>query len=275
MKTKISVIMGIYNCEKTLGEAIDSILSQTLSSWELIMCDDGSTDGTKKVAEGYRKKYPDKIFLLENEKNLGLNLTLNRCLEKSCGEYIARMDADDISLPQRFEAEAAFLDNHPEYAIVSTPMVFFDENGDWGKNRCIKEPTKHDFIRHCTVHCHAPCMVRREAYLAVGGYSKDKRTLRVEDVDLWFRLYSKGYTGYNLDTPLYKMRDDRAAAGRRSLRTRLNGAYVLFKGYKLLGLPLYSYGYIAIYTLLQIVKGIMPKSLYLWLRKKKMKRNGE
>ena len=169
---KISIIMGIYNCAETLPEAIDSVLTQTFSDWQLILCDDGSKDNTYGIAKEYQGRFPEKILLLQNEQNMGLNHTLNRCLQVASGEYVARMDGDDISLPTRLEKEAAFLDAHPEYAIVSTPMIFFDEHGDWGRSYAIEEPTKRDFIKHSPVHCHAPCMIRREAYLAVGGIRK-------------------------------------------------------------------------------------------------------
>lgn len=124
-KPKISVIMGIYNCESTLDEAIESILNQTFTDWEMIMCDDGSSDGTYIKAKEYEKKYPGRFVVIRNEHNMGLNITLNNCLKLAKGEYIARMDGDDISLPQRFEKEVDILDNHPEFAIVSTPMIFF------------------------------------------------------------------------------------------------------------------------------------------------------
>ena len=131
---KVSIIMGIYNCAATLPEAIDSILTQTFPDWQLVLCDDGSKDNTYTVAKAYQEKFPDKIVLLQNERNMGLNHTLNRCLQAATGEYVARMDGDDISLPPRLEKEVAFLDAHPEYAIVSTPMIFFDESGDWGRS---------------------------------------------------------------------------------------------------------------------------------------------
>lgn len=88
------------------------------------MCDDGSTDATYSVAEKYTKQFSDKMILLKNSVNKGLNYTLNKCLKVATGEYVARMDGDDISLPKRLEKEADFLDTHPEYAIVSTPMIF-------------------------------------------------------------------------------------------------------------------------------------------------------
>ena len=89
---KVSIIMGIYNCATTLPEAIDSIFAQTYSDWQLILCDDGSKDGTYVVAKAYQERLPDKIILLKNEENMGLNHTLNRCLQVAAGEYVARMD---------------------------------------------------------------------------------------------------------------------------------------------------------------------------------------
>ncbi len=101
--------MGIYNCEEYLAESIDSIIDQTYTNWELIMCDDGSTDNTLKIAKRYEKKYPQKIIVMKNYKNMGLNYTLNKCLEKVDSEYIARQDGDDISLPNRLEVEMDFM----------------------------------------------------------------------------------------------------------------------------------------------------------------------
>ena len=107
---EISVIMGIYNCADTLSEAIESVLGQTMSEWELIMCDDGSSDATSEVAEFYIKKYPERMVLLKNKENRGLNYTLNRCLKMATGKYIARMDGDDICLPERFAVEYEILE---------------------------------------------------------------------------------------------------------------------------------------------------------------------
>ena len=269
---KVSIIMGIYNCASTLPEAIDSILAQTLTDWQLVLCEDGSVDDTYEIAKAYQARYPEKIVLLRNERNMGLNHTLNRCLEAAQSMYIARMDGDDISLPTRLEKEAAFLDAHPEYAIVSTPMVFFDENGDWGRCYSIEKPVKRDFIRHSPVHCHAPCMIRREAYLAVGGYTEDRRMLRFEDVNLWYKLYAMGYNGYNLNEPLYKMRDDQAATRRRSLKSRMNGVYVTYIGFRLFHFPWYMYGYVAEDFVKHLIKGIMPEWLYLKFHKRAVRK---
>jgi len=265
--TKISVLMGIYNCAPTLSAAIDSLLSQTEQDWELILCDDGSSDDTFAIAEAYRQQYPSRILLLQNERNMGLNYTLNRCLSHAGGKYIARMDGDDLSLPTRFAEEAAFLDSHPEISIVSCPMEYFDQTGIWGRGWAIPQPAPMDFLSG-TPFCHAPCMVRAEAIRAVGGYSTDPRTIRAEDYDLWFRMYAAGYRGCNLPDPLYRMRDDRDALSRRKFRFCLHEAYVRFRGFRLLKLPLWT----RVYALRPILVGLLPRPLYRYLHRKKLSR---
>ena len=103
MEPKISVIMGVYNCASTLPDAIMSIQAQTVLDWEFIICDDGSTDETWKIAGKFQRQ-DNRIVLLRNDKNLGLNATLNKCLSVARGKYIARMDGDDICAPERFES---------------------------------------------------------------------------------------------------------------------------------------------------------------------------
>lgn len=263
---EISVIMGIYNCESTLAEAIESILQQTNMDWELIMCDDGSTDKTVEVAERYVNKYPDKIMLLKNKENYGLNYTLNKCLKKAHGNYIARMDGDDLCSADRFEKEIKVLRNEPQIAFVSSNMSFFDEKGVWGYSHTKEYPQKKDFI-YGTPFCHAPCMVRFDAYRAVKGYTEKKSLLRVEDYHLWLKMYKHGLKGKNLSEPLYQMRDDRNAYNRRKFKYRLNETYVKILAVKELKLPLYGY----IYALRAIVVGFLPNKLYNILHKMNLK----
>ena len=265
---KITVILGIYNCAETLAESIDSLLAQTYNDWNLVMCDDGSIDETYEVAEKYRSDYPDRIKLIKNERNMGLNHTLNRCLELADGEYIARQDGDDISLPSRFEKEAAALDAHPEIAVVSTAMSYFDENGTWGQNHPIEFPQNNDFIDG-TPFCHAPAMVRREAYMKVGGYTVDKKLLRVEDYDLWVKMYALRYRGMNLSEPLYAMRDDRNAYARRKFKYRINEFHVRIKAAKMLKLPFKAY----ICAFRPVIVGLLPTSAYNFLHKKRLEKN--
>lgn len=265
MEKRISVLMGIYNCAGTLPDAIDCILAQTVTDWELILCDDGSQDDTYAVAEGYRRRYPDKIVLLKNEKNMGLNYTLNHCLSHAKGELIARMDGDDLCAPTRFEKELAALEQHPDMAVVSTAMSFFDETGTWGRNHPVPFPQKENFLGG-TPFCHAPCMARRAAICQVGGYTDDPKFLRVEDFDLWVKLYAAGFKGMNLDEPLYQMRDDRNAFSRRKFRYRINEARVICKAVRLLNLPIRNY----VRALRPIAVGLLPMGLYKRLHKARL-----
>lgn len=261
--TRISVLMGLFNCSQTLGEALDSLLAQTYQNFKIILCDDGSSDGTYAVAKSYADKH-DNIVLIKNEKNMGLNYTLNHCLEYADTEYCARMDGDDISIPTRFEKEINFLDEHPEYDIVTTPMKHFDENGIYREGKGGFEPKLTDFPKF-SPFCHAPCMVRTKAYKAVGGYTVAENLLREEDYHLWIKMYVQGFRGYTLEEPLYMMRDDRNAAKRRSFKVRKNEAYVKHLAVKLLRLPFYY----NIYCIIPLIKGIMPNWLFYMLYKMK------
>lgn len=259
---KVSVIMGIYNCAPTLAEALDSLLAQTYQGFKVIMCDDGSTDNTYKIAKSYSDKY-ENFILIRNERNMGLNVTLNHCLEYADTEYCARMDGDDISLPTRFEKEVNFLDKHPEFAIVSCPMIYFDEEGEFMRdNRQEHEPSKKDF-NYGTPFCHAPSMTRTSVYKEVGGYTVDPKLLRIEDYNLFMKIYAIGHKGYMLGECLYAMRDDRNAVSRRTLTARLHGVYAHWIAYKELNLNFILF---LRYSAIVIFLGIIPSSLYTALR---------
>lgn len=261
---RISVLMGIYNCAPTLAEALDSLLAQTYQNFKVIMCDDGSRDNTIEVAQSYVNKFPEKFILIRNENNMGLNFTLNHCLEYADTEYCARMDGDDISLPDRFQKEVDFLDNHPEYSIVSGPMIYFDEDGEFRKGKGKGEVKAIDFI-HGTPFCHAPCIVRTEAYKKVGGYTVDKKLLRVEDYHLWFKMYKAGFKGYMLPEPIYAMRDDRNAVSRRTYSKRINVSRVMSWGFRQLNLPIWT----QLFALRPLLVGLLPQKIYTYLHKRR------
>lgn len=263
MTPRISVIMGIYNCAHTLQEALDCLYAQTYQEFEIILCDDGSNDDTYAIAQANAQKHPN-IKLIKNAHNMGLNQTLNNCLAVAEGEFIARMDGDDTCSPDRFEKEVKVLDEHLEYAIVSTDMSFFDENGTWGQTHAISLPQPKDLLGQ-TCFCHAACLVRKEAYDTVGGYTVDKKLLRVEDYHLWVKMYANGYRGYNILEPLYQMRDDRNANSRKKFKFRFNESYVKAEAIRLLHLPLWGY----VYCLRPIVIGLLPSALYNFLHHQK------
>ena len=227
--------MGIYNCAPTLAEALDSLLAQTYQGFKVIMCDDGSKDDTVKVAQEYVDKYPGKFILIRNEKNLKLAATLNHCLEYVDTEYVARMDGDDISVPERFKKEIEFLDSHPEYALVSCPMIYFDEGGDYAVGKASGEPPLSAF--NGSPFCHAPVMMRANALNDIGRYTAEPRVERIEDYYLWYKFYKAGYKGYNLPIPLYKMRNDRDAFCRRKAKDRWRTYLITVEVKKNLDMP--------------------------------------
>ncbi len=254
MSEKISIIMGIYNCSKTLPEAIESILAQTYDNWELIMCDDCSTDDTYKVAEEYKNKYPDKIKLIRNEKNSKLAFSLNHCLKYATGKYVARMDGDDISLPERFEKQVKFLNDNPDIHLVGTSMQRFNEKG---KNDIVTPPQKIDkyILRNRIPFNHATILTYKYVYDELNGYTVAERTNRAQDYDLWFRFFHKGFMGANMMEPLYLVREDENAVRRRTAKVRINAYKTTRMGYKLLGYPKH---WIIRATVVMIFKCITP-----------------
>lgn len=253
--------MGIYNCADTLEEAVQSIRNQTYSDWELILCDDGSADNTYEVASKLAEEEP-RIILLANESNKGLNETLNHCLEAASGYYIARMDGDDRCVPERFEKQIKALELHPDYSIVSSAMELFDETGVWGKQVNPEYPTAEQVIAGVPI-CHAPVLMYKSCMDAVGGYSVDRKKLRVEDIDLWIRLYEAGFRCINLQEPLYQMRNDQNALNRRKYRYRINSTRVRLAGCKKLGLGFKS----RLKAFKPMIAGLVPAGLRRSIRK--------
>lgn len=258
----ISVLMGIYNCSDTLETAVQCIINQTYSNWELIMCDDCSDDNTLEIAKKLASK-DKRIIILHNNRNLTLAPTLNVCLSVARGDYIARMDGDDVCELNRFEKELCFLEKNPQYAFVSCNMDLFDSNGIYKTIVHPEIPTKTDLIKK-SQFCHAGCMIRSEAIHKLDGYSESINRQRVEDYDLWIRMYSKGYMGYNIQESLYAMRDDRNALHRRTFRNRINEFRVKYDACKRFDLSLKSY----FLTLVPIIKIIVPSCVYKIIHKK-------
>lgn len=256
----VSIIMATYNCEKTICAAIDSILCQDFSSWEFIICDDCSQDGTLKLLEEYRSKWPDKFVILKNKVNSKLPYSLNRCLKCARGKYIARMDGDDISKPGRLKEQYLFLEANPSFAVVGTNMEQFDEDCVFGEIRMKEHPTSKELLTS-TPFCHATIMMRSEVYKAIGGYTESKRTVRGQDIDLWFKFFSKGYVGYNITKPLYQVRENRNAVKRRKLKYRFYECVTRIKGFRMLGFPLYQYAYAFFPVLLYFIPSKYKRKL--------------
>lgn len=181
--SKISVLLPVYNCEQFIYEAVNSVLSQTYEDFELLIIDDCSTDNTLKIV----KKFKDsRILIIQKEKNTGYTDSLNYGITIANGEYIARMDGDDICLPERFEKQVAFLENNPNVILCGTSIQII------GSNTIIRHPSKHEdiVVKLCfgTSFCHPSVMGRREMFLE---NKYDKNFEPAEDYDLWTRLAVK------------------------------------------------------------------------------------
>jgi hypothetical protein len=181
----ISVVMPAYNSERYLKEAIESILHQTFRDFEFIIIADCSTDGTDAILNGYRQK-DGRIRIYHQEKK-GLIYALNKGCSLAGGKYIARMDADDVSLPNRLERQVNYLEAHPEIGILGTGIQYLDEAGKLGES--LQNPADpvtigfYLYFANCIVH--PSVMMRREIVSYLGGYRTD--ALHAEDYDLWAR----------------------------------------------------------------------------------------
>lgn len=197
---KVTVLMSVYNGEKYLCEAIDSILAQTFSDFEFLIIDDASTDNTKKILSDYSD---ERIRVFENQENLGLTKSLNVGLALSSGDYIARMDADDISMPKRVETQVKFLERNPDIAAVGTGSYDIDFEGNILAEKIpVAYPGYSDLL---TVNqfVHGSLLFRKNVLIKEGGYSEEFRYC--QDYELMLKL-SKKYRLANIQTPLYKLR---------------------------------------------------------------------
>ena len=193
--------MPVYNGEKFLREAIDSILSQTFSDFEFIIVDDGSTDNSLNIIRSYTDP---RIRVIENKRNLGGSASRNKGIKMSRGKYIAVMDADDISLPGRFARQLAFMDANPHIGVCGT------QREDFG-NRTKKfvvlnkhEEIVTNFLFSCRIN-HPSVFMRKNILLSLGGFYNTKYRL-TEDYELWIRLFLRGAKFANLDETLIRYR---------------------------------------------------------------------
>lgn len=182
-KPRVSVIMPAYNAERFIGEAINSILNQTYRDFELIIISDGSTDLTPDIIRHYAKQ-DKRIRFFNNRRNRGLVYVLNMGLRKARGEYIARMDADDISMPTRFEKQVAYLDANPDIGILGTLIEGFGLVNALGIQKPVVELA--DFVDNNYV-AHPTVMMRR-SIVRKYKFRYDPEYKHVEDYELWMRM---------------------------------------------------------------------------------------
>jgi len=184
---RISVAMSVYNNAPYLGHAVESILAQTMADFEFLIVDDGSTDGSGDIID--RLAAGDSRIKAIHQANAGLIASLNRMIDMARAPIIARMDGDDIALPERFARQLAYMDVNPDIGVLGTGCTCIDEEGRPSSHKFDNVTTPDDVLadlRNGPPLCHPSVMMRRDAVRAVGGYHRAYQ--HCEDYDLWLRL---------------------------------------------------------------------------------------
>lgn len=200
----VSVVMAVYNGDQYLRDAIESILNQTLRDFEFIIINDGSTDLTNKIIDEYVKS--DSRIVVITRENKGLVASLNEGISLAKSDLIARMDSDDISLPERLINQYNFMKFHPDVVCVGSDPIIIDEDGD--ELIHLKTPASNAEIQqkllsgHCPIE-HPSVMYRRKIVIELGFYREEYQT--AEDYDLWLRMGEVGNLA-NINKPLIKYR---------------------------------------------------------------------
>lgn len=187
---EITVVMPTYNSEKYIKEAIDSICAQTFKDWEMLVINEhGSNDHTKNIVEAYEKK-DSRIHLIQNESKLGLADSINRGMKLAQGKYIARMDADDIAHPDRFQKQWEYLERHPDVIVLGTAQHHFGPNTDWVHSPATTtEQCKANLLFMCDI-CHSTVMLRKQVFIENSLFYDSKYF--AEDYELWMRTLKYG-----------------------------------------------------------------------------------
>jgi hypothetical protein len=185
---KVTVLMSAYNAERYVAEAVDSVLAQTFPDFEFLIFEDASTDRTREIFRSYSDP---RIRVVENEANLGLTRNLQRGMLMACGEYVARMDADDVCMPQRLARQLEYLGAHPEIAVLGSAVTFFGE----GREPFVgHQPVGHDAIKCALLYgftmLHPTVMIRKKDFDRY-GLNYDPAFPVSQDHDLWERAIRK------------------------------------------------------------------------------------
>lgn len=204
MQPTISVVLPVFNCPHYVGEAIESVLAQAYADFELIVIDDGSTDETPHIL----KRHRDSRIRFFVQQNRGLPATLNRGIELARGRYIARQDQDDISRPERFSKQVAFLDAHPDCALIGTWAQIWRERAP--TDRVHQHPGDNATLKFELLlnnpFVHSSVMIRKAALDRVGVYCTDRNRQPPEDYELWSRI-ARVYEVANIPEVLHIYRE--------------------------------------------------------------------
>ena len=239
----ISVIMSVHNNESSISRSIDSIINQTFTDWEMIICDDGSTDKSYAIISEYAKQ-DSRIVVIRNDKNLGLAYSLNRGISLARSNILARQDADDWSSPNRFEVQFPFVISHPQYAIVGSGWYNVSDNGMKKKMIPKENPKAIDLVSDGGF-MHPTWMMRKDFLEKVGLYTVREETMRSQDYHLMLKLYGAGYSSYNIQDTLYYYKADERTFKRSKNWKRVRGLmWIRLDGYKRNNFPIWAYLYV-------------------------------
>lgn len=199
---RVSVVMPVYNGERYLREAIDSILGQTYKDFEFIIVNDGSTDQSESIIQSYNDP---RIRYLKNEQNSKICITLNKGLDAAMGEYVVRMDCDDISYPNRIAQQTAFMDKHQDIAVAGSDLIIFGDNVEDHRYESLRSPEmcKMGLIfNSCLAH---PSVIIRKSVLDGLNLRYEDEYKGMEDFRLWWQI-SKDHRITNIPMVLLKYR---------------------------------------------------------------------
>lgn len=256
----ISVIMGVHNSDPDmLLSAVRSVLSQSVSDIELIICDDGSENDIEKMLDGIKDS---RVKLISFKENKGLAAALNACIDVASGKYIARQDDDDISLPERFEKQTEYLENHSDTYFIGTDCELYSQGeGVYGERIMPETVDKRSFLFN-SPFIHGSMMFRREVF-DKERYRTLGKNRKYEDYDLFMRLCADGFKSANLPEKLYRFHYDRSTR-RVSFSMRCDEFKVRTEGFKRLGLMPVGF----LYALKPILLGFIPRKAMIKLKEK-------
>src|SRR4030043_631295 len=193
---KISVIMSVYNNDSCIRKSVESILKQTFENFEFIIVNDCSTDKSSEILKEYAKK-DKRVRIMPNKKNIGLTKSLNKALDLAKGEYIARQDADDISLPERLRLQVSFLDSNPNVFLLGTNAFFFYKDKKFIKGTVCGIKNSRDRLLKRNYIIHSSIMFRRNPKMRYR-----EKFYYSQDYDLYLNILSNGLNIDNIDVPL-------------------------------------------------------------------------
>ncbi|SEM66126.1 Glycosyl transferase family 2 [Mesobacillus persicus] len=258
LEPKLTVIMATYNADKYLEEALNSLLNQTYTNFIVKIIDDNSSDNTVSLIKELNIKDGRIQLVQTNDKNIGLTKNLNILIELSDTEYIARMDADDISHPERFEKQISFMENNKNVSAVGTWAYNIDENGgEIGKRYVPTDVVSiENMIGKANPMLHPTVMMRTEKIKSVNGYNEKYRL--AQDYDLWYRCLAVNLELANIPEFLFSYRMIDNHVSKRKMKHRLIDAKIRWNGTRALN---YALAKRIIYTSIPVILGLMPDFL--------------